>query len=81
MSLPTQMKFAAHGSGGGPEVIHMSQCPVPNPAAGEVLVKVAYAGVNRPDCIQRSGRYPPPPGLPPSWAWRFRAKWWRWAPA
>ena len=62
MSLPSQMKFAEHGAGGGPEVIHMSQGPVPTPAQGEVLVKVAYAGVNRPDCIQRSGRYPPPPG-------------------
>ena len=65
MSLPTQMKFADHGAGGGPEVIHMNQGPVPTPAAGEVLVQVAYAGVNRPDCIQRSGRYPPPPGASP----------------
>ena len=65
MSLPTQMKFADHGAGGRPEVIHMSQGPVPTPAAGEVLVQVAYAGVNRPDCIQRSGRYPPPPGASP----------------
>ena len=38
---------------------------MPNPAAGEVLIKVAYAGVNRPDCLQRSGRYPPPPGASP----------------
>ena len=34
----------------------------PHPKSGEVLVKVAYAGVNRPDCLQRSGRYPPPAG-------------------
>ncbi len=65
MSLPTQMKLAQHGAGGGPEVIHMAQGPVPSPAPGEVLVQVAYAGVNRPDCIQRSGRYPPPPGASP----------------
>lgn len=65
MSLPTDMRFAQHGAGGGPEVIHMDRAPVPAPAAGEVLVKVAYAGVNRPDCIQRSGRYPPPPGASP----------------
>jgi putative PIG3 family NAD(P)H quinone oxidoreductase len=65
MSLPAQMNFADHGAGGGPEVIHMKQGAVPSPAAGEVLVKVAYAGVNRPDCIQRSGRYPPPPGASP----------------
>ncbi len=65
MSLPNQMKFADHGAGGGPEVIALQTCPVPTPAAGEVLVKVAYAGVNRPDCSQRSGRYPPPPGASP----------------
>ena len=65
MSLPTTMKFMDHGAGGGPEVIAVKECPVPTPAAGEVLVKVAYAGVNRPDCIQRSGRYPPPPGASP----------------
>ena len=65
MSLPNQMKFADHGAGGGPEVINIQSCAVPTPAAGEVLVKVAYAGVNRPDCSQRSGRYPPPPGASP----------------
>ncbi len=65
MSLPSQMRFADHGAGGGPEVITLKTCPVPTPAAGEVLVKVAYAGVNRPDCSQRSGRYPPPPGASP----------------
>lgn len=36
--------------------------PVPAPAAGEVLIKLAYAGVNRPDVMQRKGLYPPPPG-------------------
>lgn len=51
--------------GGGPEVINIQTCAVPTPAPGEVLVKVAYAGVNRPDCSQRSGRYPPPPGASP----------------
>ncbi len=65
MSLPAQMNLADHGAGGGPEVIQLKQGPVPSPAAGEVLVEVAYAGVNRPDCIQRSGRYPPPPGASP----------------
>ena len=38
--------------------------PVPQPQAGEVLVKVAAAGVNRPDILQRRGMYPPPPGAP-----------------
>ena len=38
--------------------------PVPTPGAGEILVKVAAAGVNRPDVMQRQGLYPPPPGAP-----------------
>lgn len=59
------MKFVSHGEGGAPDVMHLSETNVPKPAAGEVLVKVAYAGVNRPDCLQRSGRYPPPPGASP----------------
>jgi len=59
------MKFVSHGEGGAPDVMHLSETNVPKPEAGEVLVKVAYAGVNRPDCLQRSGRYPPPPGASP----------------
>ncbi len=59
------MKFVAHGAGGEPQVMHLSDMSVPKPAATEVLIKVAYAGVNRPDCLQRSGRYPPPPGASP----------------
>ncbi|RIV92363.1 NAD(P)H-quinone oxidoreductase [Aurantiacibacter xanthus] len=47
---------------GGPEVLALADQPVPVPGPGEVLVKVAYAGVNRPDCLQRAGLYPPPPG-------------------
>ena len=43
------MKFVSHGEGGAPDVMHLSETNVPKPAAGEVLVKVAYAGVNRPD--------------------------------
>ena len=65
MTLPNTMKFIDHGTGGGPEVLTPSQCQVPSPQAGEVLVKVAFAGVNRPDCLQRSGRYPPPTGASP----------------
>ncbi|MFY8014413.1 MAG: NAD(P)H-quinone oxidoreductase [Limnohabitans sp.] len=59
------MKFVDHGTGGGPEVLSPSSCPIPTPQKGEVLVKVAYAGVNRPDCLQRSGKYPPPAGASP----------------
>jgi putative PIG3 family NAD(P)H quinone oxidoreductase len=47
---------------GGPEVLVPVERPRPLPAAGEVLIKVAAAGVNRPDVFQRRGRYPPPPG-------------------
>jgi NADPH2:quinone reductase len=47
---------------GGPEQLKVAMRPVPQPAAGEVLVRVAAAGVNRPDVMQRQGRYPPPPG-------------------
>ncbi len=65
MSLPNTMNFVDHGTGGGPEVLTPSTCATPMPKVGEVLVKVAYAGVNRPDCLQRSGRYPPPVGASP----------------
>jgi len=65
MTLPSTMKFVDHGTGGGPEVLRPSTCALPTPQAGEVLVKVAFAGVNRPDCLQRSGKYPPPPGASP----------------
>src|SRR5437762_5545800 len=47
---------------GGPEVLVLADRPRPEPQAGEVLVKVRAAGVNRPDIMQRQGKYPPPPG-------------------
>src|SRR5438552_1194211 len=47
---------------GGPEVLVPGQRPCPEPQAGEVLIKVRAAGVNRPDIMQRQGKYPPPPG-------------------
>jgi putative PIG3 family NAD(P)H quinone oxidoreductase len=49
---------------GGPEVLRPVSRPVPQPGPGELLVKVAAAGVNRPDLAQRQGKYPPPPGAP-----------------
>jgi putative PIG3 family NAD(P)H quinone oxidoreductase len=49
---------------GGPEVLRAVTRPVPRPGAGEVLVRVHAAGVNRPDVMQRQGKYPPPPGAP-----------------
>ena len=48
----------------GAEELALVECPVPRPGPGEVLVKVAAAGVNRPDILQRRGLYPPPPGAP-----------------
>jgi NADPH2:quinone reductase len=47
---------------GGPEVLAVTTRPVPEPRHGEVIIKVAYAGVNRPDALQRAGSYNPPPG-------------------
>ena len=47
---------------GGPEQLKPAQRPLPQPGSGEVLLRVAAAGVNRPDVMQRQGRYPPPPG-------------------
>lgn len=49
---------------GGPEALAIRELPVPEPGPGEVLVKVAAAGVNRPDVLQREGKYAPPPGAP-----------------
>jgi putative PIG3 family NAD(P)H quinone oxidoreductase len=63
MNLPETMKAVLiEGKGGGPEVLKAGSRPVPRPGQGEILVKVAAAGVNRPDVLQRTGNYPPPPG-------------------
>ncbi|WP_425647721.1 NAD(P)H-quinone oxidoreductase [Agrobacterium leguminum] len=59
-TLPETMRFIDLPSHGGPEVMRLSQAPLPKPAKGEVLVKVEAAGVNRPDVAQRQGIYPPP---------------------
>ena len=47
---------------GGPEVLRLATRPVPEPVAGEILIRVRAAGVNRPDALQRAGSYAPPPG-------------------
>jgi NADPH:quinone reductase len=62
--LPATMRQIRFTRPGGPEVIALETAPLPVPGPGQALVKVAYAGVNRPDCIQRAGAYPPPPGAP-----------------
>ena len=56
------MRAIDPGSPGGAEVLTIVERPVPTPGAGEVLIRVAAAGVNRPDVLQRMGAYPPPPG-------------------
>ncbi|MFG1425256.1 NAD(P)H-quinone oxidoreductase [Roseixanthobacter glucoisosaccharinicivorans] len=60
--LPTTMRQIRFEGSGGPEVIRVETAPVPVPGPGQVLVEVVAAGVNRPDCLQRAGGYPPPPG-------------------
>ncbi|MBK5961249.1 NAD(P)H-quinone oxidoreductase [Rhodoplanes elegans] len=60
--LPARMTAIGISSPGGPEVLRPEERPVPTPGSGEILVKVAAAGVNRPDVVQRKGFYPPPPG-------------------
>ncbi len=50
---------------GGPEVLLPARRPVPEPGAGQILIRLAYAGVNRPDALQRAGAYAPPPGASP----------------
>ena len=62
MQLPATMTAIDPADAGGPECLVPVERPVPVPAAGEVLVRVAAAGVNRPDLMQRAGHYPPPPG-------------------
>ncbi|MGP9812609.1 NAD(P)H-quinone oxidoreductase [Rhodopseudomonas sp. NSM] len=60
--VPSQMTVVGISKPGGPEVLLPETRPVATPGPGEILVKVAAAGVNRPDVAQRSGSYPPPPG-------------------
>jgi NADPH2:quinone reductase len=62
MTFPATMRCIEISKPGGPEVLSLTTRPVPKPEAGEVLIAVAAAGVNRPDVVQRLGLYPPPPG-------------------
>ena len=62
MTLPARMTAIAIRAPGGPEMLVPEERPMPAPGAGEILVKVAAAGVNRPDVRQRQGNYPPPQG-------------------
>ena len=62
MTLPREMTVVEIAAPGGPEQLRTAVRPMPQPGDGEVLVRVEAAGVNRPDVMQRQGRYPPPPG-------------------
>lgn len=64
MPLPARMTAIAISAPGGPEVLKPEERDVPKPGESQILVKVAAAGVNRPDVMQRKGQYPPPPGAP-----------------
>jgi NADPH:quinone reductase len=63
-SLPSRMTAIAIRAPGGPEMLVAEERPTPTPGAGEILVRVGAAGVNRPDVMQRMGLYPPPDGAP-----------------
>jgi NADPH2:quinone reductase len=62
MAMPESMRAIAISAPGGPDVLEEQRVPVPVPGHGQVLIEVAAAGVNRPDILQRQGRYPVPPG-------------------
>jgi NADPH:quinone reductase len=62
MTLPAEMTAVEITRPGEPEVLKAAKRPLPQPGAGEVLIEVAAAGVNRPDVLQRRGLYEPPPG-------------------
>jgi putative PIG3 family NAD(P)H quinone oxidoreductase len=63
-AIPDEMTAIDPAGHGGPEVLQPVRRPVPEPGPDEVLIRVAAAGVNRPDVMQRLGLYPPPPGAP-----------------
>ncbi|TYP83924.1 putative PIG3 family NAD(P)H quinone oxidoreductase [Maritimibacter alkaliphilus HTCC2654] len=61
MTLPKTMRAVEITKPGAPEVLQPTTRPVPAPGHGEILIELAYAGVNRPDALQRAGMYAPPP--------------------
>ncbi len=60
--IPEMMRAIEISAPGGPEVLRLTDRPVPVPGHGQILIRVAWAGVNRPDVLQRAGSYAPPPG-------------------
>ena len=63
--LPESMSAIVYDAPGAADVLRIDTLPLPRLRPQDVLIKVAYAGVNRPDCLQRAGAYPPPPGASP----------------
>ncbi|MEL7189205.1 MAG: NAD(P)H-quinone oxidoreductase [Pseudomonadota bacterium] len=64
-ALPKSMRAIGFEAPGGPDVLGLENIALPEIGPHDVLIKVAFAGVNRPDCIQRAGNYPAPPGASP----------------
>ncbi len=64
-TLPETMQAVGFDAPGGPDVLQLHTAPLPRLRPDDVLIRVAYAGVNRPDCLQRAGMYPAPPGASP----------------
>jgi NADPH2:quinone reductase len=62
MEVPSRMRAIEIAKPGGPEVLRLVERPIPTPGHGEVLIRVEASGVNRPDILQRLGKYPPPSG-------------------
>ncbi|NNK77940.1 MAG: NAD(P)H-quinone oxidoreductase, partial [Litoreibacter sp.] len=60
--MPDTMRAVEIAEPGGPDVLRVTERPVPTPSTGQILIKIDYAGVNRPDALQRAGMYDPPPG-------------------
>ena len=65
MPLPTTMRYINAREAGPPDVLSLAEGPLPATREREVLIAVSYAGVNRPDCLQRAGAYPPPADASP----------------
>ena len=61
--IPADMAVIKIAAPGGPEMLRAARRPVPKPGPGEILIRVEAAGINRPDLLQRQGKYPPPPGV------------------
>ena len=67
--IPDTMRAIGFAAPGGPDVLTLETARVPEIGENDVLIRVAYAGVNRPDCLQRAGAYPPPPDASTASVW------------